>query len=90
MDRDGFRRFLEGVILESGVKYTENGIKARVSKASAVENKLNVDLDIIVQSIEETRKIRDLIYENFPSKPGNYYNAVTRYFWFRNGFQFEE
>jgi len=86
MDEAGFRRFLEGEILPNGDRYTRPSINARLSRARRVERVLGVNLDEVVNSEERTINARNFLYQQL-NRADDYYNALTRYFKFRNGYE---
>ncbi|WP_427338156.1 hypothetical protein [Caloranaerobacter sp. DY30410] len=82
MDERGFRKFLEGQGL------TDNVINSRVTRGNRVEREFNVNLDIVIQSEDNMIEIRRKIYEKYSDKGsllGNLYNAVRKYYEYRNG-----
>ena len=81
MDDIGYRRYLEGEGL------TEKAINSRITRANRVEREFKVNLEHVIQNEETMLDLRSKIYEtygNSGSLPGNLYNAVTKYFYFRN------
>lgn len=82
MDERGFRKFLEGQGL------TDKAINSRITRCNRVEREFNVNLDIVVQSEYNMIEIRKKIYEEYGDRgslPGNLYNAVRKYYEYRNG-----
>ena len=81
MDDNGYRRFLEGQNL------SDKAINSRVTRANRVEREFNVNLDFVVQNEESMIELRSRIYDKYGSSgsiSGNLYNAVMKYYSFRN------
>ncbi|AOY75373.1 MULTISPECIES: hypothetical protein [Clostridium] len=84
MDDRGFRDFLEGEGL------TDKAINSRLTRANRVEREFNVNLDVVIQSEQNMIEVRQKIYESYGDKgstPGNLYNAVAKYYKFKNGIE---
>ena len=80
-----FRRFLSE---SDDIVSKEKAVASRVSKALAVEKKLNVNLDTIVKSEDETYRLLLLIRKQMNEVNGVYQNAVRKYYLFVNGKEF--
>lgn len=84
MDDQRFREFLECEGL------TDKAINSRITRANRVEREFNVNLNIVVQNEKSMIELRQKIYEKYLGKgsmPGNLYNAVTKYYKYKNGIE---
>lgn len=82
MDEYGYRNFLHNEGL------TDKAINPRITRANRVEREFSVNLDYAIQDDERMLDLRKQIYDSYGgdgSLPGNLYNAVTKYYKFKNG-----
>ena len=85
MRDEAFRRFL---MISSSIESKSKAVSTRVSKASAVERKLGVNLDVVVRQDELVYKLLVRIQQEMKDLNGGYQNAVRKYYIFVNGKDF--
>lgn len=81
MDEEGYRKFLRSE------KLTDKAINSRVTRANRVERVFNVNLDYVIQNEKNMLELREKIYEVYKDRgslPGNLYNAVRKYYKYKN------
>lgn len=85
MREEEFRRFL---IKCDSIESKTKAVSTRVSKASAVERKLGVNLDVIVRNDELVFYLLIRIQQEMNDRNGGYQNAVRKYYSFLTGRDF--
>lgn len=85
MREEDFRRFL---IKCDSIESKSKAVSTRVSKASAVERKIGVNLDVIVKDDELVFTLLVRIQQEMRDLNGGYQNAVRKYYTFVNGKEF--
>jgi hypothetical protein len=85
MRDEDFRRFL---VRSDSIESKSKAVSTRVSKASAVEKKLGVNLDKIVREDELVFTLLVRIQQEMKDLNGGYQNAVRKYYAYVNGKEF--
>jgi hypothetical protein len=80
--------FLKFLSEEESITSKVKAVSTRLSKARAVENKLNVNLDNVVVNDDAMYETLLQIKEKLQDKSGNYQNALRKYYLFVNNKEF--
>jgi hypothetical protein len=80
--------FLKFLSSDKAIKSKEKAVRSRVSKAKQVEDKLNINLDVLVKNDDDTYNALLRLKNDFHDQHGVLQNAVRKYYIFVNDKKF--